>query len=139
MAAGEELSFGIEKAAGNRSEKNGISSMLSCDGNHAFQIFLECGVGVRVAEGVFLLLVIVGKLNEDQVALVNIRIRCRESPLFYEGLRGAAVDGEAAKKDIILEVEEKPLGKAGLGICGNFVEGDGAVTQPYYSLHKNTP
>ena len=75
------------------------------------------------------------ELDKDEVSGLYVGVRLGQASLVDKGLGGASVDGKAPDKDVVLQIQEQPLGKACLGPCGDVVVGYGRISEINDPVH----
>ena len=77
------------------------------------------------------------ELNEHKIARLDMGVRRRKPSLIDEGFRAPPVDGKAPDKNIILQIQEKPLREPRLRPCGDVVIGHRAVSEINDPFHTH--
>ena len=126
VAAGAEIALLVKQPPGNGGNEQRMGALFPGGADEKAEIVAVCAVGLGVA-GFIRLFVIVSKLNQQQIPLLQSRLRRSKQPLVQKGFGASAVLGKRNHLHPVFQIPEKPLCHAGLGIGADFIDSHGAV------------
>ena len=100
-----------------------------------FQILYKSGKGFRIPGGILLLLVIVTKLDKEEIPLADPGLYVPQSALPNKAFGAAAVFRVILHPAVLFEKKTEYLADAGLGVSGIVIGLHGGIPRPKDCTH----